>query len=476
MIDLVIRGGQVVTPWGVGPWDVAIEGEKIVAVAESGNLPTDVGRVIDATGKVVVPGGIEPHAHVSSPVPGRPGAVTSPPEPVSRAALFGGTTTLTDFAIQQGSVDIPGAIAERTFEWKGHSYCDYSHHIMMLGEIPPNVIAQVPEAIQSGHATFKIFTTNIRPTELIADGQHRLVGMGHLLGMMEQTASNGGLMFVHAEDDDIVQYMYKKLTREKRTESYNIHEVHNNEVEDMAFRRVIRMAEITGSALYFVHISAKEGLNAVREARSRDLPVYGETLHNYVSFNAEVYKKPDGPIYHTYPSLKSEEDRVALWDGLLNGGISSMATDGSCTDFAMKTSGRTIHDVSGGHHGIETRMGITYGEAVFNRGMSLEQYVDITSANAARIMGYYPRKGAIAPGSDADIVLIDPTIKRALTLNDLHMGDYSIWEGWSINGWPATTILRGKVMVENGQFFGDVNDGKFISRKIAPEILNRPAC
>ena len=174
--------------------------------------------------------------------------------------------------------------------------------------------------------------------------------------------------------------------------------------------------------------------------------------------------------------MKSEEDRVALWDGLLNGGINSMATDGSCTDFAMKLAGRTIHDVSGGHHGIETRMGITYGEAVVKRGMSLEQFVDVTSTNAARIMGYYPRKGAIAPGSDADIVLIDPSIQKTLSLGDLQLGDYSIWEGWDISGWPVTTLLRGKVMVENGLFFGDQNDGQFIPRRIAPDILNRPAC
>ena len=476
MIDIVISGGQVVTPWGVGGWDVAIEGEKIVAVAEPGTLPSDVGRVISGTGKVVVPGGIEPHAHVASPVPGRPGAETSPPEPVSRAALFGGTTTLTDFAIQQGGLDIFEAVEERTSRWRGNSYCDYSHHIMMLGEIPSNVIAQVPEAIDSGFPTFKIFTTNIRATELVTTDQRRLVGMGHLAGIMEQTASRGGLMFVHAEDDDIVQYMYTKLTEDERTEWYNIHEVHNNQSEDMAFRRVIRVAELTGSALYFVHVSAKEGVNAIREARSRGLPVYGETLHNYVSFTAEDYKKPDGPKNHTYPSLKSEDDRVALWDGVLNGGINSMATDGSCTDFAMKLAGRTIHDVSGGHDGIETRMGITYGEGVVNRGMSLKQYVDVTSANAARIMGYYPRKGAIAPGSDADIVLIDPSIKKTLALSDLHLGDYSIWEGWDINGWPVTTLLRGKVMVENGQFLGNMNDGQFIPRRIAPEVLSKPAC
>ena len=476
MINTIISGGQVVTPWGVGDWDVAIEGEKIVAVAAPGTLSRDVARIIDATGKIVVPGGIEPHAHVASPVPGRPGAETSPPEPVSRAALFGGTTTLTDFAIQQAGIDLFQAIEERTSRWRGNSYCDYSHHLMLLGEIPFHVIDQVPEAIQGGFPTFKIFTTNIRPTEVMSGDQRRLVGMGHLSGLMDQTAAHGGLMFVHAEDDDIVQYMYRKLTEEERTEWFNIHEVHNNQSEDLAFRRVLRVAELTGSALYFVHVSAKEGLNAIREARGRGLPVYGETLHNYVSFTAEDYKKPDGPKYHTYPSLKSEEDRVALWDGLLNGGINSMATDGSCTDYAMKLAGRTIHDVSGGHHGIETRMGITYGEAVVKRGMSLEQFVEVTSTNAARIMGYYPRKGAIAPGSDADIVLIDPSIKKTLSLDDLHLGDYSIWEGWDVSGWPVTTILRGKVMVENGRFFGDPNDGQFIPRRIAPDILNKPAC
>ena len=476
MVDLVIRGGQVVTPWGVGGWDVAIQGEKIVAVAEQGSLPGDVGRIVDATGKIVVPGGIEPHAHIAAPIAGQPGKETAPPEQVSRSALFGGTTTLTDFAIQQRGVDIPQAIEERTSKWRGNSYCDYSHHIMMLGEIPSNVVGQMSEAIQSGFPTFKIFTTNIRPIDRIPEGERRLVGMGHLSALMEQVVANSGLMFVHSEDDDIVQYMYKKLTEEERTEWFNIHEVHNNMSEDVSFRRVLRVAEWTGAAVYFVHVSAKEGVNAIREARSRGLPIYSETLHNYASFTAESYKESDGMKYHTYPSLKSEEDRVALWDGLIRGGINSMATDEYCTDFSMKLAGRTIHDVTGGHNGAETRVGIAYSEGVSKRGMSLQRFVDITSANAARIMGYYPRKGAIAPGSDADIVLIDPSIRKSLSMNDLHIGDYSIWEGWDIEGWPATTILRGKVVVENGQFFGAVGDGQFIPRKIDSDILNRPAC
>ena len=476
MIDFVIRGGQVVTPWGVGDWDVAIEGEKIAAVASRGSLSGEVGRVIDAAGKIVVPGGIEPHAHVAAPIAGHPGKTTAPPEQVSRAALFGGTTTITDFAIQHPGTDIPQAIEERTSAWRGHSYGDYSHHIMMLGETPSGVMAQMREAIQEGFPTFKIFTTNVRPPSIVGRDR-RLMGMGHLSGVMEQAAAHGGLMFVHAEDDDIVQYMYQKLLEEERTEATNMPLVHNNMSEDLSFRRVVRLAEWTGAAVYFVHVSAKEGLNTVREARGRGLPIYAETLHNYCSFNAEDYKKPDGMKYHTYPSLKSEEDRLSLWDGLLKGGINSMATDEYCTDFAMKmTGGNDLLQITGGHNGAETRVGVTYSEGVAKLGMSLQRFVEVTSASAARIMGYYPRKGAIAPGSDADIVLIDPTIRKTLSMADLHIGDYSIWDGWPINGWPTTTILRGKVVVENGQFHGELGRGQLIPRKIDQDILNRPAC
>ena len=475
MLDLIIRGGKVVVPGGIGEWDVAIQGEKIVALAGRGSLPGDVGRVIDATGKIVVPGGIEPHAHVATPV-ARLNLETLPPESISKVALWGGTTTVTDFAGEVPGSDIFQSLEERTSRWRGNSYCDYSHHCMLQGQIPTDTIGQVKEAIESGFPTFKIFTTDIRPPDQWPESEHRMVRMGHLSGVMEQAAANGGLMFVHAEDDDIVQYMYQKLTEEERTEWFNVHEVHNNMAEDLSFRRVINLAEWTGAAVYFVHVSAREGVNAVREARGRGLPIYGETLHNYVSFTSEDYKQPDGMKYHTYPSLKSEEDRLALWDGLVNGGINSMGTDEFCTNLAHKLRGRTIVDVTGGHNGAETRVGISYSEGVVKRGMSLQRFVDITSANAARIMGYYPRKGAIAPGSDADIVLIDPAIHKTLSMDDLHSGDYSIWEGWGIRGWPVTTILRGNVVVENGQFSGTLGRGQLIPRKIDPAVLNGPAC
>ena len=464
----------MVTPWGVGSWDVAVQGERIVAISEPGTLTEDVGRVIDATDKVVVPGGIEPHAHIAAPIAGQPGLETAPPPDVSRAALFGGTTTLIDFAIQYPGIDIFQAIEERTSRWRGQSYADYSHHCMLLGEIPARAISQIREVIAAGYPSFKIFTTDIRPH--VPGSERRLVGMGHLSAVMEQVASNGGIMAIHSEDDDIVQYMYKKFEAEERTEYSNLPLVHTNMSEDVSFRRVLKLAEWTGAAVYFVHVSAKEGVQAIREARGQGLPIYGETLHNYVSFNAEDYKRPDGMKYHTYPSLKSEEDRLALWDGLLKGDLNTMATDEYCTTFQVKKMGKTLFDVTGGHNGAETRVGISFSEGVSKRGMSLQRFVEITSANAARIMGLYPRKGAIAPGSDADIALIDPSIRKRLTMDDFHISDYSIWEGWEIEGWPVLTMLRGKVVVEEGIFHGNLSDGQLIPRKISSDILARPAC
>jgi len=284
------------------------------------------------------------------------------------------------------------------------------------------------------------------------------------------------MLLVHSEDDDMVQHMYQKLAREERTEWWNMHLVHSNESEDVSFRRVIRVAEWTGSPVYFVHVSARQGINAIGEARSQGQPVYGETLHNYCCFSAENYKEENGMKYHTYPSLKSEQDRQALWQGIAQGGLHTMATDEYCTSWELKIQGRTISDVTGGHNGAETRVGVTYSEGVSRLGMSLQRFVDVTSANAARIMGLYPRKGAIAPGSDADIVLIDPSVRRPLTMNDFHITDYSIWEGFLAAGWPVMTILRGKVAVEDGELRTPLCEGKFLRRKVAPEVTNRPAC
>ena len=472
MLDLVIRGGQVVTPQGVGAWDVGVEGERIVAVAAPGTLPHEAGRVVDATGKFVIPGGIDPHVHTHWPIPALGGGLmtSAPPEQVSRAAIFGGTTTLVDFAVWEPGMTIAHAIDQKEAVWR-QGYTDYGLHVMLQGAVPPDVIDQLPEAIQAGFTSLKIFTTDVRPI-----GKGRMIRLGHLWAIMETAARHGGVLAIHAEDDDLVMYMYERLEREGRTDIRNMPLVHSAMSEDISFRRVLRLARyVEGAAVYFVHVSAGAGVEAIAEARGEGRAVYGETLHHYATFTADAYLRPDGVLYHTYPSLKHEEDRERLWSGLTSGTLSTVATDELCTPRAVKVRSRHVADATGGHVGLETRLPIIYTEGVSKRGMSLERFVAVTSTNAAKVLGLYPRKGMLAPGSDADVVVFDPAVRRTLRAADLHGSDYSAWDGWEVHGWPAVVILRGKVAVENGKLSGQPGDGRRVPGKLAAAIQDGPA-
>jgi dihydropyrimidinase len=252
--------------------------------------------------------------------------------------------------------------------------------------------------------------------------------------------------------------------------------VHSKLSEHLSFARTILLARATGAAVYFVHTSAREGVVAIQEARAAGQAIYGETLHQYLCHTADEYAQPGGFRFHTYPSVKLQEDQDALWQGLLGGSLSTVATDEFPTSRDVKLMGQTIEDVTGGNLGAEARMGIVYTEGVAKRGMSLRRFVDVTSTNAARILGLYPRKGVIAIGSDADLTLMDTRQQRRLSVADFHVADYSPWEGWEISGWPTTTILRGRPIVQNGQLLGRPGDGEFVPRKIEPHLLAQPAC
>jgi len=302
------------------------------------------------------------------------------------------------------------------------------------------------------------------------------IDFGRIHFAMEKVAKAGGIMVVHGEDEDLVQFNYERFREEGRLEGSNLHLVHTKLSELLAFRRTIALAKASGAGVYFVHVSAREGVESVAEARAQGLPVYGETLHQYACFTAEYYKTPRGFCSHTYPSLKFPEDQQALWDGLVRDGLSTLATDEYPTSLELKLKGRTIEDVTGGNVGAEARIGIGYTEGVVKRGMSLPRFADVTATNAARILGLYPKKGVIAPGSDADLVLIDPTIRKTLTRDDFHVTDYSPWEGWAVSGWPVLTLLRGKIIAERGRLLGSPSDGQWVSRRIDPAVLRRPVC
>jgi dihydropyrimidinase len=475
MLDLLIRGGRVVTPQGVGLWDLGIQGEQIALIGAAGTLPP-AARTLEASGKIVVPGGIDPHTHLAHAImshPDEPG-LTLGPEDDTRGMVYGGTTTHIDFAFVRPGGELPAAIEQRAARWKGNSYNDYTFHVTLCGALPLKTFGAIPETIQAGFPSFKVFTTNILPPHPKRPGNR--LDFGRIQHAMERIAPSNGLLVVHGEDDDVVQFLYEKFREEGRLEGANLHLVHTKLSELLAFRRTVTMARHTGCAVYFVHTSAREGVETIREARAAGQPVYGETLHQYACFNAEYYRTPRGFCSHTYPSLKLPEDQQALWDGLVREGLSTLATDEYPTSLALKLRGKTIEDITGGNLGAEARMGIAYTEGVVKRGMSLTRYAEITSTNAARIFGLYPRKGVIAAGSDADLALIDPTIRKTLTRDDFHVSDYSPWEGWEVQGWPVATVLRGLVVVENGRLVVDQRRGQLISRKIDGAVLSRPVC
>ena len=476
MLDLVVRDGLVVTPSGAIPMHVGVQDEQIVALLDAGMEPPEAARAIDATDMIVLPGGIEPHAHIAERVQrewaGRANVYTQPPEDATRAAAFGGVTTVMDFAAlarprgdDAPSPTILDGLETRRAQFAGHSYTDFAFHFFLFFAVPPQIIAQIGGAIDAGLASFKVFTS----------GRTR-VPAGPLTDVMAEVALRGGIMAVHGEDEEIVSHMTETLQREGRDQGYNLPLVHNNLSEDLAFRRVIDIARHTGAGVYFVHVTAREGVQAIAEARMSGLPVYGEALHHYLHFTDADYRGDFGTAIHTYPAIKSADDRDALIDGLLDGRLSTTATDEYTTPHDVKMSGQTIDSVCGGHNGIETRIPVAFTKLVQERGMSLTRFADITSTNAARILGLYPRKGVIAPGSDADLVILDPSLEKTLTRADLHDGsDYSIWEGYHCRGYPVTTILRGNVIVDQGELLGSPSAGQWLPSRIAPSTLAGPA-
>jgi dihydropyrimidinase len=481
MLDTVIKGGTVMTPAGVGKWDVGIMGEKVVVVAAPGSVPMEAKRIVNAEGRIVAPGGIEPHIHAASNLqPNIPQIVPDMPNagPLDHTlgAIWGGTTTVVDFAPAPNEGDLVKGVHDFMKVWKGQGYTDYSTHCVYTDKSTPDAISRYGELVRAGFPSVKIFTTDTRPEghrpsySVVAK-----IDMGRLDALMRVMQREDGMLAVHGADDELTMYNYLIAKEMGWWDWPHISKVHSNLVEEMAFQRVVRLAKKTGVGMYFVHVTAREGLEAIEEARSEGMAVYGEVLTLALSFNADNYKTSDGMKFHTYPSLKYEEDKQRLWKGLLHGELTVTATDSGFTTYTDKIAGRNVLDMRGGNIGIEIRMGVVYSEAVVKRGMSLERYADITSTNAAKMLGFYPRKGVIAIGSDADICIIDPNIKKKLSMKDLHVRDYSPWEGWDVQGWPSTVLLRGKMMVDGGKLLGKPGDGQLIPRKMTPAYLQRPA-
>jgi dihydropyrimidinase len=465
MLDVLIQGGTVVSPQSTEECDIGIKDGRIVVFAAPGSIDIKADRVIDARGKYVIPGGIDAHVHFNiamSPIMHAQSATYG-----GRAAAFGGTTTFIDFALQADGRSLVGAIEDKQAELAADKPdVDYALHAMITGETTFEVLDEIPEAISGGVSSFKMFTT--------FSGASASGAMynddGRIWGVMQQTAKHGGMAMVHCEDNCIIDHCVHKLYREGRQQARNIREARPNLCEEAAISRMLLLAKRTESPLYIVHVSSTEGVEAIAESRGKRQPVYGEALHNYLAFCDEDYAKPNGMIYHNYPALKSPKDRAALWEGLTAGVLDVAAP--MTSPFPSPARSR---------QGSKQRLwrpqrhrdphGLSFLAGREDQAPGINRFVDISSTAVAGLFGLYPRKGIIAIGSDADIVIIDPNLKRTLTLADLHSNcDYSIWDGWEFDGFPVMTMVRGNVLVENGAWTGATEGiGQFVTARSPSE-------
>jgi dihydropyrimidinase len=480
VIDLLIRGGHVVTPLEEGELEIGIQDGKIAFVSPPGSVDAEAGRVIDATGKLVFPGGVEPHAHIHEPMhrgwsQGREEWLQSP-EGATRAALHGGTTTVISFAfmnvhVEEQEFDANVAVQHRREIFAPRSYTDFAFHPVLTGTPSEATLATVADAVADGTVTFKFFTTDLTTTQ-----RGIRLDNGSARALLVECARLGAVAMVHAEDDDLIKYMEAKLKRVGRDQLRNVHEVHTNLGEEVAIRTVAALAQDAGAAVYFAHVCGPPALETIAARRSAGEPLYGEVLHNSMCFSLDDYDKPDGAKFHIGMGLRPRGQGEELWEGLRDGRLSTLATDEYTTSYAVKMAGTDIESTPGGHVGIETRGMIGFSEGVGKRGFALKRFVEVFATNPARVTGLYPRKGVLAEGSDADVVLWDPDADRTITIDLLHHeGDYTPWEGWKVRGWPVTTILRGEVVVEDGKLLVEPGFGEFVQRKLDPEVLNKPA-
>lgn len=466
MLDLLIKGGTVVSPQSSIMADVGIKDGKVAILASPGSDQVEATRTIDANGKYVVPGGIDAHVHFNLQVSEAMHAQSA--KYGSRAAAFGGTTTFIDFAFQAGSNSLVKAVEDKIVELKSDKPdVDFALHTFMTGDISFEALEEIPEAIQGGVSSFKVFTT-FSPGSAVGG---LFTDDGRIWGVMQQTARHGGITMVHCEDNCIIDFNVRRLYREGRQQAPNIAEARPTLAEEAAMARVMLLAKRSGSPLYIVHVSSSDGVNLVSEARGKNLPIFGESLHNYLAFTQDDYRKPNGMTYHNYPALKTQADRAILWQALRDGVLQTTASDDLTIPLAAKLSGHEVDNVPGGHNGVETRMAYMWSEGVSKGKLTPERFVDVNATSPARIFGLYPRKGIVAPGSDADIVIMDPDEKRTMHLADLHSNcDYSLWDGLECHGWPVLTVVRGNVLVENDKWVGPEGVGQYVPSRSPMDV------
>jgi dihydropyrimidinase len=459
-LDTVIRGGRVANASETVVCDVGIRGGKIVALGE------DLGaadEMIDARGRLVLPGGIDSHVHLAQ--PSGPGIVMADDfESGTRAAAFGGNTLVMPFCMQEKGQSLRQAVKDYHAKAEGHCHVDVSFHLV-ISDPTPNVLGQeLPALVGDGYTSFKVFMTY----------QDLALSDIQLLEVFSTARETGALVMVHAENYDAIRFLTERLERAGKTAPKFHATSRPIPVEREATHRAISLAELVDVPIMIVHVSNGQSMEQIRWAQQRGLKVFGETCPQYLVLTEKDLDglNMEGAKYVCSPPPRDEASQKACWLGLQTGVFQVYSSD-HCPfrydDPAGKLTpkGRTsFRWVPNGIPGVETRLPILFSEGVVKGRISLERFVALTATNHARMYGLHPRKGTIAVGADADIAIWDPERKVTISQSLLHHGsDYTPYEGLEVTGWPVTTIVRGETIVRDGTLAGDRRAGEYIARQ-----------
>ena len=450
----LIKNGRIITAADDYVADILIDGEHIVAIGK--NLSMQADKTIDATGLLVMPGGIDPHVHLEMPFMGTYSSDSY--ETGTRAALYGGTTCVIDFILQKQGNSLRAAFDEWSSRATGNAVGDYSFH-MAVTDFNDDTKLEIKEMIAEGITSFKTFMA-YKGALMIDDRQ--------MIGLMEEVKSQGGMVTVHATNGDVIDYLVQKHRNEGKL-SPLYHYLSQPEVtEAEASERFVDMANFTGCPGYIVHLTCEGALNAVRNATRRNQKVFVETCIQYLLLDASLYEQDfDGAKWVMSPPLREKKDQTTLWAGINQGLVQVVATDHCPFTWEQKLMGKDdFSKIPNGHPAIEHRMELLFSEGVNTGKISLNKYVEVTSTNAAKIFGMFPQKGTIGVGADADIVLIDPNEKHTLSFKTHHMNtNYSGYEGWELTGKVKTVLLRGQVAIDKSDCLVGKGYGKFVKRR-----------
>lgn len=459
-MSVLIKNGRIITADADYKADIFIEGETIATIGKNLNIRAD--KIIDASGKLVMPGGIDPHVHLDMPFMGTYSSDNY--ETGTRAALFGGTTMVIDFILQKQGNSLKAALDEWRGRSNGNCVGDYSFH-MAVTDFNDDTKNEIRHFIEiEGITSFKTFMA-YKGALMIDDRQ--------MIGLMEEVKKCGGLINVHATNGDMIDYLVQKHRSEGKL-SPLYHYLSQPEVtEAEAAERFADMANYTGCPGYIVHLTCEGALNAVRNATKRNQNLFVETCIQYLIIDASLYKKEDGAKWVMSPPLREKKDQATLWAGINQGLVQVVATDHCPFMWEQKLMGKDdFSKIPNGHPAIENRMELLFSEGVSKGKITLNKFVEISSTNAAKIFGMFPQKGTIAIGCDADIILLDPVEKHKLSAKTHHMNvDYSGYEGWDCTGKIKTVLLRGEVVIDDNKCLVQKGFGKFIKRSKVAQVI-----